>query len=62
MKRNAAGEIRPVKGSDTKRIDGIAALVNALARAIRQPRTPSPDVVFHIPPSSRRRDFLELDG
>ena len=62
VKRNAAGEIKPVKADDTKRIDGIAALVNAIARAIRQAPTPEADVVFHVPPSSRQRDFMGFEG
>lgn len=63
VKRNAAAEIKPVKEDSKRRIDGVAALVTALARAIRQPKTPPPGdgVVFHRPPSSRRRDFLGFD-
>lgn len=62
VKRNAAGEIKPVKDDDKKRIDGVSAVVTALARVIRQPMEPPPGdgVTFHRPPSSRRRDFLEF--
>ena len=60
VKRNAAGEIKPAKVDDRKRIDGISALVNALALAVRQPKLPPQEVVFHRPPSSRRRDYLEF--
>lgn len=61
VKRNAQGEIRPVKDDHKRRIDGIAATVTALSRVVRQPPTPPPpQLEFHRPPSSRRRDFTEL--
>ena len=62
VKRNAAGEIKPTKVDDRKRMDGISALVNGLALSIRQPKLPTREIVFHRPPSSRKRDFLEFSS
>lgn len=63
VRRSPAGEIKPAKDDEKKRIDGISALVTGLARVVRQPKAAAnQEAVFHRPPSSRRRDYLELGG
>lgn len=62
VKRNAHGQIRPVKDDPKRRIDGIAALVTGLARVLPQPEVKEERLVFHCPPSSRPRDYLEFDS